>query len=105
VQRVELSGRPTSALEPGDRGPARVTYVARVGVGEKREQPEKETLWNGKFIKPSLNHYGLIAGQLAEMKAWHETVIGTITVHESDHPLGEEVKLPFKIRAALRGGV
>jgi len=58
-----------------------------------------------KVIKPSLNHYGLIAGQLAEMKAWHETVIGTITVHESDHPLGEEVKLPFKIRAALRGGV
>jgi catechol-2,3-dioxygenase len=35
-----------------------------------------------KVIKPSFNHYGLITGRLAEMKAWYETVIGMTTIHD-----------------------
>jgi catechol 2,3-dioxygenase-like lactoylglutathione lyase family enzyme len=60
----------------------------------RRQNPMKQ-----EIIKPSLNHYGVITGQLDEMKAWYETVVGMTTVHESDHPLGAEVKLPFEIRA------
>jgi len=33
-----------------------------------------------KVIKPSFNHYDLITGRLAEMKAWYETVIGMTVV-------------------------
>ena len=54
-----------------------------------------------RIIRPKLNHYGLVTGRLNEMKRWYEMVVGMKTVHESDHPLGTEVQLPFKMRACF----
>jgi catechol 2,3-dioxygenase-like lactoylglutathione lyase family enzyme len=59
----------------------------------------KEIAMNQEVIRPKLSHYGVVTGQLDDMKAWYGTVLGMTIVHESDHVFGEEVTLPFEIRA------
>jgi len=75
VQRRTTIGPSAPALEAGrPRTSERYLRCASRGRGEARTTGEEDAM-EGKVIRPRLNHYGLITGQLAEMKAWYETVI------------------------------